>query len=84
MGPGSHDLGAYIEIHSFIVNCDTLNEQNVAVVAPLKSVEETVTCFIVQCFGAVTGRLNCLSAFCDMCYPLRFVAVICTIIKIDF
>ena len=39
----SHDLGAEIRVHSFTINCDTFsNEEIVAVVVPLTSVE--VTC----------------------------------------
>ena len=43
MGSRSHDLGAEIRMHSFTVNCDTFsNEENVAVVVPVTSIE--VTC----------------------------------------
>ena len=43
MGSSSHDLGAEIQIHSFIRNCDTFsNEEKVAVVVPVTSFE--VTC----------------------------------------
>ena len=43
MGSGSHDLGAELRLHSFTVNCDTFsNEEKVAVVVPVTSVE--VTC----------------------------------------
>ena len=43
MGSSSHDLGAEIRMHSFTINCDTfLDEQNVAAVVPVTSVE--VTC----------------------------------------
>ena len=43
MGSRSHDLGAELRMHSFTVNCDTFsNEEKVAVVVPVTSVE--VTC----------------------------------------
>ena len=43
MGSSSHDLGAELRMHSFTVNCDTFsNEENVAAVVPVTSVE--VTC----------------------------------------
>ena len=43
MGLGSHDLEAEIRMHSFTLNCDSfLNEEKVAVVVPVTSVE--VTC----------------------------------------
>ena len=43
MGSSSHDLGAELRMHSFTVNCDTfLNEEKVAAVVPVTSVE--VTC----------------------------------------
>ena len=43
MGSSSHVLGAEIRVHSFTVNCDTFsNEEKVAAVVPLTSVE--VTC----------------------------------------
>ena len=43
MGSSSHDLGAELRMHSFIVNCDTItNEEKVAAVVPVTSVE--VTC----------------------------------------
>ena len=39
----SHDLGVELRMHSFTVNCDTFsNEENVAAVVPVTSVE--VTC----------------------------------------
>ena len=43
MGSSSHDLGAELRMHCFTVNCDTFsNEENVAAVVPVRSVE--VTC----------------------------------------
>ena len=43
MGSSSHDLGAELRMNSFTVNCDTfLDEEKVAVVVPVTSVE--VTC----------------------------------------
>ena len=43
MASSSHDLGAELRMHSFTVNCDTFpNEEKVAAVAPVTSVE--VTC----------------------------------------
>ena len=42
MGSRSHDLGAELRIHSLTVNCDTFsNEENVAAVVPVTSVEVT-------------------------------------------
>ena len=42
IGSSSHDLGAEIRMHSFTVNCDTFsNEENVAAVVPVTSVEAT-------------------------------------------
>ena len=42
MGSWSHDLGAEIRMHSFTVDCDTFsNEEKVAVVVPVTSVEAT-------------------------------------------
>ena len=43
MGSESHDLGAELIMHSFIVDCDTFsNAEKVAVVVPVTTVE--VTC----------------------------------------
>ena len=43
MASSSHDIGAELRMHSFTVNCDTFsNEEKVAVVVPVTSVE--VTC----------------------------------------
>ena len=43
IGSSSHDLGAELRMHYFTVNCDTFsNEEKVAAVAPVTSVE--VTC----------------------------------------
>ena len=43
MGSSSHELGAEIRMHCFTVNCDTFsNEEKVAAVVPVTSVE--VTC----------------------------------------
>ena len=40
MGSRSHDLGAELRMQSFTVDCDTFsNEENVAVVVPVTSVE---------------------------------------------
>ena len=42
MGSNSHDIGAEQRMHPFIVNCDTFsNEEKVAVVVPVTSVELT-------------------------------------------
>ena len=42
MGPRSHDLGAVLKMYSFTVYCDTFsNEEKVAVVVPVTSVELT-------------------------------------------
>ena len=66
MGSSSHDLGAAIRMHSFTVNCDTFsNEEKVAAVVPVTSVE--VTCseamialnfstLLVRCLMKILGR----------------------------
>ena len=66
MGSSSHDLGAEIGMHSFTVNCDTFsNEEKVAAVVPVTSVE--VTCLeailalsfftlLVKCLMKILGR----------------------------
>ena len=42
IGSRSHDLGADLRMHSFTVICDTSsNEENIAVVVPVTSVEVT-------------------------------------------
>ena len=66
MGSSSHDLGAELIMHSFTANCDTFsNEEKVAAVVPVTSVE--VTCseamlalsfstLLVYCFMKILGR----------------------------
>ena len=66
MGSSSHDLGAELRMHSFTVNCDTFsNEEKVAAVVPVTSVE--VTCseailalsfstLLVKCLMKILGR----------------------------
>ena len=66
MGSRSHDIGTELRIHSFTVNCNTFsNEEKVAVVVPVTSVE--VTCFeamlalsfstlLVKCLMKILGR----------------------------
>ena len=66
MGSSLHDLGAELRMHSFTVNCDTFsNEEKVAVVVPVTSVE--VTCseamlalsfstLFVKCLMKILGR----------------------------
>ena len=66
MGSSLHDLGAEIRMYSFTVNCDTFsNEEKVAVVVPVRSVE--VTCLeamlalgfstlLVMCLMKILGR----------------------------
>ena len=66
MGSSSHDLGAELIMHSFTVNCDTFsNEEKVAAVVPVSSVE--VTCseamlalsfstLLVKCLMKILGR----------------------------
>ena len=66
MEPSSHDFGAELRMHSFTVNCDTiLNEEKVAAVVPVTSVE--VTCseamlalsfstLLVKCLMKILGR----------------------------
>ena len=66
MGSSSHDLGAELRMHSFTVNCDTFsNEEKVAVVIPVTSVEITCSeamlaiCFstlLVKCLMERLGR----------------------------
>ena len=67
MGSSSHDLGAELIMYPFTVNCDTFsNEEKVAAVVPVTSVE--VTCseamlalsfstFFVKCLIEILGRL---------------------------
>ena len=44
MGLSSHDLGSELRMHSFTINCDTFsNEEKVAAVVPVTSVEVTCT-----------------------------------------
>ena len=66
MGSSSHDLEAELIMHSFTVNCDTLlNEEKVAAIVPVTSVE--VTCseamlalsfstLLVECLMKILGR----------------------------
>ena len=60
MGSSSHDLGAELRMHSFIVNCDTFSkEEKVAAAIPVTSVE--VTCseaMLAQSFS--TSLVKCL------------------------
>ena len=55
MGSSSHDLGAEIRLHSFIVNRDTFsNEEIVATVAPVTSVEVTFSeAMLAVCFSTL-------------------------------
>ena len=66
MGSSSHDLGGELRMHSFSVNCDPFsNEEKVAAVVPVTSVE--VTCseamlalsyssLLVMCLVKILGR----------------------------
>ena len=66
MGSSSHDLGSELRMHSFTINCDTFsNEEKVAAVVPVTSVE--VTCLeemlalsfsilLVKCLMKILGR----------------------------
>ena len=66
MGSRSHDLGVELRMHSFTVNRDTFsNEEKVAVVVPVTSVE--VTCskamlalhfptLLAKCLMKILGR----------------------------
>ena len=66
MGSSLHDLGAELIMHSFTANCDTFsNEEKVAAVVPVTSVE--VTCsktmlalsfctLFVKCLMTILGR----------------------------
>ena len=60
MGSNSRKLGTEIRMHSFTVNCDTLlDEEEVAVVVPEKSVE--VTCSeATLALSFSTQMVNCL------------------------
>ena len=66
MGSISHNLGAELRMHSFIVNCDTFSdEEKVAVVVPATSVEVTsseamlalsLSTLVVRCYMKSLGR----------------------------
>ena len=66
MGSRSHDLGAELRMHSFIVNCDSfLNEEKDSVVVPVTSEDKTCSeamltlCFstlLVKCLMKILGR----------------------------
>ena len=66
MGSSSNDLGAELRMHSFTVNCDTFsNEEKVAVVIPVTSVEVTcseamldlsLSTLLVKCLMKILGR----------------------------
>ena len=66
MGSSSHDLVAELRMHSSTVNCDTFsNEEKVAAVVPVTSVEVTCSesmlalCFsslLVKCLMKILGR----------------------------
>ena len=66
MGSSSHYLGAEFRMHSFTVNCDTFsNEEKVAAVVPVTSVEETCSeamlalrfsTLLVRCLMKILGR----------------------------
>ena len=66
MGSSSHDLGAESRMHSFTINCDTFsNEEKVAAVVPVTSVEETCSeamlalsfsTLLVKCLMKILGR----------------------------
>ena len=66
MGSRSHDLGAELRMHSFTVTCDTFSdEQKVAVVIPVTSVEVTGSdtmlalsfyTLLVKCLMKILGR----------------------------
>ena len=58
MGSRSHDLGAEIRMHYFTVNRDTFsNEENVAVVVPVTSVEVTCTeTILALCFSTLLAK----------------------------
>ena len=66
MGSSSHDLGAELIMQSLTINCDTfLNEEEVAAVVPVTSVEVTCseamlalsfTTLLVKCLMKILGR----------------------------
>ena len=82
MGSSLHDLGAELRMYSFTVNCDTFsNEEKVAVVVPVTSVE--VTCseamlalsfstLLLKCLKKILGR----SAYWVNCWQyLRWMSI---------
>ena len=64
MRSSSHDLGAELRMHYFTINCDTFsNEEKVAVVVPVTSVEVTLgSCkflyFVGKVFDEKTGKVT--------------------------
>ena len=60
MGSRSHELGAELRMHSFTINCDTFsNEDKVAVVVPVTSVE--LTCSVgMLALNCSTLLVECL------------------------
>ena len=66
MTSSSHDLGAELIMHSFTVNCNTFsNEEKVAAVVPVTSVEVTcseeilalcLSTLLVECYMNILGR----------------------------
>ena len=66
MGSMSHDLGAELRMHSFTVICGNfLNEEKVAVVVPVTSVEVacseamlalSLSTLLVKCLMKILGR----------------------------
>ena len=66
MGSSSHDIVAELRMHSFTDNCDTFsNEEKVAAVVPITSVEVTcseailalsLSTLLVKCLMKILGR----------------------------
>ena len=66
IGSSSHDIGAELRMHSYTVNCETfLNEEKVAAVVPVASVQETFSgamlalsfsTLLVKCLMKILGK----------------------------
>ena len=58
MGSSSHDIGAELRMHFFTAKCDTFsNEEKVAAVVPVTSVEATCSeAMVAQCFFTLLAK----------------------------
>ena len=63
MGSSSHDLEAELRMHSFTINCETFsNEEKVAAVVPVTSVEVIIIIIIMVIFKCYfSGELIALT-----------------------